>query len=39
MADSTLSAIRTKVRLLTRTPSLNQMSNATLDNYINTFIQ
>lgn len=38
MADSTLSAIRTKVRRLTRTPSINQMSNDTLDEYINTFV-
>ena len=39
MADSTLTAIRTKVRRLTRTPSASQMPNATLDEYINTFIQ
>lgn len=38
MADSTLAAIRTKVRRLTRTPSINQMSDATLDEYINTFV-
>lgn len=38
MSNSTLSAIRTKIRRLTRTPSLNQMSNAVLDEYINTFV-
>src|SRR5690348_11516343 len=38
MASSTLQAIRTKVRRLTRTPSLSQLSNAQLDEYINTFI-
>lgn len=38
MANSTLSAIRTKVRRLTRTPSINQMPDSMLDEYINTFI-
>ena len=38
MADSTLAAVRTKVRRLTRTPSQNQMTDATLDEYINTFV-
>jgi hypothetical protein len=38
MADSTLQAIRTKVRRLTRSPSLSQLDNTELDNYINTFI-
>lgn len=41
MPDSTLSTlqnIRTKVRRLTRTPSLAQMSDADLDAYINTFV-
>lgn len=41
MPDSTLSTlqqIRTKVRRLTRTPSITQMSNADLDTYINTFV-
>ena len=41
MSDSTLSAlsnIRTKVRRLTRNPSTSQLSNADLDNYINSFI-
>lgn len=35
---STLQNIRTKVRRLTRTPSTSQMTDAQLDNYINTFI-
>lgn len=38
MADSTLQAIRVKVRRLTRTPSANQLSDADLDQYINTFV-
>ncbi len=38
MANSTLQAIRTKVRRLTRSPSLSQLSNNDLDEYINTFI-
>lgn len=38
MADSTLQAIRTKVRRLTRTPSVDQLSDAELDQYINTFV-
>ncbi len=38
MADSTLSAIQTKVRRLTRSPSTTQLSNADLDQYINTFV-
>ena len=38
MADSTLAAIRKKVRRLTRTPSEQQLSNADIDEYINTFI-
>jgi hypothetical protein len=38
MADSTLDAIRKKVRRLTRTPSTAQLSNAEVDEYINTFI-
>lgn len=33
-----LNAIRTKIRRLTRTPSEAQMDNATLDDYINTFV-
>lgn len=36
--DSTLTAIRTKVRRLTRAITESQMSNATLDEYINTFV-
>ncbi len=39
MADSTLQAIRTKVRRLTRSPSLSQISDVQIDEYINTFIQ
>jgi len=35
---STLQTIRTKVRRLTRTPSTSQLSDAQLDQYINTFI-
>lgn len=38
MADSTLSAIRTKVRRLTRSLSEAQLSTAQLDEYINTFV-
>ena len=38
MPNSTLAAIRTKVRRLTRTPSTTQLSDATIDEYINTFI-
>src|SRR5271166_1201425 len=37
-ADSTLNAIRTKVRRITRTPSTAQLSDPDLDQYINTFI-
>lgn len=39
MADSTLTAIRTKVRRLTRSPSTSQLSNSEIDEYVNTFIQ
>lgn len=35
---TTLSAIETKVRRLTRSPSLAQLSKADLDNYINTSV-
>lgn len=38
MADSTLAAIRTKVRRLTRSPSVSQLSNTELDEYVNTFV-
>lgn len=38
MADSTLAAIRKKVRRLTRTPSEQQLSTADIDEYVNTFI-
>lgn len=37
-ALSTLSSIRTKVRRLTRSPSVSQLPDSELDNYINTFI-
>lgn len=39
MASSTLQAIRTKVRRLTRSLSDAQLSDANIDEYINTFIQ
>ncbi len=35
---ATLATIQTKVRKLTRTPSLQQMTDAVLNDYINTFI-
>lgn len=38
LPDSTLTAIRKKVRRLTRAPSTNQLSDEDLDEYINTFI-
>jgi len=38
MANSTLQAIQTKVRRLTRSPSLSQLDNFQLNDYINTFI-
>lgn len=38
MAGTTLSDIRTKVRRITRTPDVNQLSNTDLDQYINTYI-
>lgn len=38
MADSTLQAIRTKIRRLTRTPSEAQMTDAQIDEYVNTFL-
>ena len=38
MAISSLSAIRTKVRRLTRSPSISQLPDSDLDEYINTFI-
>ena len=39
MANSTLAAIRLKVRRLTRSPSTAQITDATIDEYVNTFIQ
>lgn len=38
MADSTLGAIRTKVRRLTRSLSESQLSTSQIDEYINTFV-
>lgn len=38
MANSTLDAIRTKVRRLTRSPSTAQITDAEIDEYVNTFI-
>jgi hypothetical protein len=38
MSLPTLNIIRTKVRKLTRSPSQNQLSDAEIDDYINTFI-
>lgn len=38
MADSTLNAIRLKVRRLTRSPSAAQLTDADIDEYVNTFI-
>lgn len=38
MATATLLDIQNKVRRLTRSPSTNQLSTTTLDDYINTFI-
>lgn len=38
MADSTLAAIRTKVRRLTRSPSSSQITDTQIDEYVNTFI-
>lgn len=39
MADSTLVAIRTKIRRLTRSPSEAQITDTQIDEYVNTFIQ
>jgi len=38
MADSTLAAIRKKVRRLTRSPVEAQISTADIDEYVNTFV-
>jgi hypothetical protein len=38
MASATLQAIQTKVRRLTRSPSTSQLTDAQLNEYINTFI-
>jgi hypothetical protein len=39
MATTTLDTIRTKVRRITRSPSVSQITDAELDQYINTFVQ
>lgn len=39
MASSTLATIRQKVRRLTLSPSPSQLSDADIDQYVNTFIQ
>ena len=39
MANSTLNAIRIKIRRLTRSPSSSQITDTTIDEYVNTFIQ
>lgn len=38
MANSTLDAIRTKVRRLTRSPSPQHLTNDNIDEYVNTFV-
>lgn len=38
MATATLQAIRDKIRRLTRSPSVNQITDAQIDEYVNTFI-
>lgn len=38
MANSTLEAIRTKVRRLTRSPSTSQITNDQIDEYVNTSV-
>ena len=38
MADSTLVAIRTKIRRLTQSPSESQITDLEINEYINTFI-
>jgi len=35
---STLSSIRTKIRRLTRSPSTSQLTDAQIDDYVNTFV-
>ena len=39
MANSSLTAIQTKVRKLTRSPSVAQLTDADLNEYINTFVE
>jgi len=38
MANSSLTAIQQKIRRLTRTPSISQLSDAAINEYINTYI-
>ena len=38
MPDSTLTAVRTKVRRLTRSPSTAQLTDDDIDEYVNTFV-
>ena len=38
MADSTLAAIRTKIRRLTHSPSAALITDAQIDEYVNTFV-
>jgi len=38
MSSTSLTAIRTKVRRLTRSPSTQQISDADIDEYVNTFV-
>jgi hypothetical protein len=38
MADSTLAAIRKKIRFLTKSPSQQQLTDNSIDEYVNTFI-
>ncbi len=38
VVDSTLGAIRTKIRRLTRSPSTSQITDAEIDAYVNTFV-
>lgn len=38
MADSTLAAIRIKIRRLVRAPSTSQITDAQIDEYVNTFM-
>ena len=39
MADSTLTAIRKKIRRITRSNSVTNLSDSEIDEYVNTFLQ